>query len=165
MPDFTFTHRPLETSDLPALCSFPRTAEELFFMFPKANWPVTPGQLGEAAAQRREPTVFLCDETIAGYANILAWEHGNFCEAGNVVVAPAMRRRGLASHMMQTMEVKARDNYAARRLKVSCFSMNVGGLLLYSRLGFLPTGIAPRNGPNGAPHALIHLEKNIPGVS
>lgn len=161
----TFTHRPLEQSDLSHLCSFPRTEEELFFMFPKAHWPITQEQLAKAAAQRREPTIFLCNGSVAGYANILKWEQGEYCEAGNVIVAPNMRRQGLASHMMQIMEAKARDIFAAKRFKISCFSMNVGGLLLYSRLGFLPTGIAPRNGPDGVPYALIHLEKNIPGVS
>ncbi|MBU1003402.1 MAG: GNAT family N-acetyltransferase [Proteobacteria bacterium] len=160
-----FSHRPLAADDLPSICGFVRTKEELFFMFPAANWPLSCAQLAQAATQRREPTVFLWEGEVAGYANFRTWEPDQYCEVGNVVVDPALRRRGLASRIMAVMEAKARDAFEAKQLQVSCFSMNTGGLILYSRLGFLATGIATRSGPDGAPSTLIHLKKNILGAS
>lgn len=156
-----FGHRPLDPADLPVLCGFPADAQELFFMFPRASWPLTPEQLERAAAERREPTVFLCGSEVAGYANFLAWAGGDFCEVGNLVVGPAWRRRGLASRIMEVMQDKAREVFAARRFKVSCFSLNTGAMLLYARLGFMPTGIEPRNGPDGVPYAIVKFEKQL----
>ncbi len=36
-----FSHRPVTADDVNTLCSFPQGEQELFFMFPKANFPLT----------------------------------------------------------------------------------------------------------------------------
>ncbi len=36
------THRTVEPNDIPIICSFPQEPDELFYMFPKASYPLTP---------------------------------------------------------------------------------------------------------------------------
>ena len=49
--------RPVTEADLPRICSFPQSAEELFFLSPKARYPLTPEQLAGAIAARADSTV------------------------------------------------------------------------------------------------------------
>ena len=35
------THRPVSAEDVLTICDFPQTPQELFFMFPKAQYPLT----------------------------------------------------------------------------------------------------------------------------
>ncbi len=53
------THRPVQKEDVYFLCQFPQSAEELFFLFPKATYPLTPEQLQDAIDQRFDSTVVL----------------------------------------------------------------------------------------------------------
>lgn len=36
------THRPVRPDDIPGICSFPQSPAELFYMFPKASYPLSP---------------------------------------------------------------------------------------------------------------------------
>lgn len=45
-------HRPVEPADLPLPCTFPHSAEELFFLFPTATDPPTVEPLAAAIARR-----------------------------------------------------------------------------------------------------------------
>ena len=38
-------HREVRPDDVPTICAFPQSAEELYFLFPKATFPLTPAQL------------------------------------------------------------------------------------------------------------------------
>jgi len=38
--DSVLQHRPVEETDRPLICSFPQTEDELFFLFPKAVYPL-----------------------------------------------------------------------------------------------------------------------------
>jgi hypothetical protein len=40
------THRPIEEKDIPVVCGFPQSEDELFFMFPKASYPLSPTVAG-----------------------------------------------------------------------------------------------------------------------
>lgn len=40
--------RAIAEADIAAICSFAKTAEELYFFFPKATFPLTPDQLSVA---------------------------------------------------------------------------------------------------------------------
>jgi len=44
-----YTYRPLQSSDLETLCSFPQNEQELYFMFPRAEFPLTADQIREVA--------------------------------------------------------------------------------------------------------------------
>ena len=50
-------HRPVKADDIKTICSFPLNAQELFYMFPKAQYPLTEAQLSKAITQRFDSTV------------------------------------------------------------------------------------------------------------
>jgi len=149
-------YRAVTKSDLPIICSFAGSEEELFFFYPKGEYPLNPEQLQKAIEQRSDSTVMLCDGVVAGFANFYHWANGVCC-IGNVVVAPAMRARGLASQLIRTMIGIAVHRHAATRIEISCFSQNAAGLLLYTSLGFEPFGIEERKSPDGTRTALINM--------
>lgn len=151
------THRPARTADIPTLCCFPQGPDELFYMFPKATYPLTPAQLSAAIAQRSGSTVVEGNGVVLGFANFYKAEHGGVCALGNVVVAPPARGRGVASYLVRCMIDLAREQFAARELWVSCFNHNTAGLLLYPRLGFVPFGIEERQAPEGGRVALVQM--------
>ncbi|MFO7582611.1 GNAT family N-acetyltransferase [Guyparkeria sp.] len=142
-------HRPVEKPDLARTCSFLRSEEELFHAYPKAVFPLTPAQLQQAIDQRRDPTVVEHDETVVGFANFYRWE-GGICCFGNVAVAPRARGRGVGQYFIRTMIGLARENHGATEGRVSCFNANVGGLLLYTKLGFEPFSVEERWAAGGA---------------
>jgi hypothetical protein len=45
-------YRPVTAADIKTICSFPLNAQELFYMFPKAQYPLTEAQLSNAITQR-----------------------------------------------------------------------------------------------------------------
>lgn len=154
-------HRPASAADLSEVVGFPQNAEELFFCYPKAAWPLDVGQLAAAMAERRESTVVTLDGKVAGFANFYQWQHGEFCALGNLMVAPWARGQGVAQSLLEVMEGIARQDYKAPLMKVSCFNANAGGLLLYTRLGYRPVAIVERHAPDGARVALVQLEKHL----
>jgi ribosomal protein S18 acetylase RimI-like enzyme len=155
-----FGYRDATDDDLAAICAFPRDRDELYFMFPKASFPLAKEELIEAARARFSPTAILADSAVIGYANFYEARGGGRSSLGNVIVAPAWRGRGAASFLVRTMERIARDRYGAAVLHVSCFNANTAGLLLYTKMGFLPGSIERREG-EGTTVAVIHLEKNL----
>lgn len=157
----TLQHRPANAADLNEVVGFPQTAEELFFCYPKAIWPLNVGQLAAAIAERRESTVVTTDGKVAGFANFYQWQHGEFCALGNLMVAPWARSQGVAQYLVEVMERIASQRYKAPLMKVSCFNGNAGGLLLYTRLGYRPVGIVERRAADGGRVALINMEKRL----
>lgn len=153
------SHRPVTHADIPALCCFPQGPDELFYMFPKATYPLTPEQLSDAIAQRSGSTVIEADGVLVGFANFYQAEHGGVCALGNVVVAPAARGKGVARYLVQSMLALAREQFAARELWVSCFNHNTAGLLLYPQLGFVPFAIEQRRAPDGSRVALVRMKQ------
>jgi RimJ/RimL family protein N-acetyltransferase len=152
------THRPARTADIPTICCFPQGPDELFYMFPKATYPLTPAQLSAAIAQRSGSTVVEGEGVILGFANFYKAEHAGVCALGNVVVASVARGRGVARYLVHSMIALARDEFAAREVWVSCFNHNTAGLLLYPQLGFQPFAIEERQAPDGRRVALIQMK-------
>ncbi|QHG66942.1 GNAT family N-acetyltransferase [Pseudomonas putida] len=154
-------HRPVHASDIPAICCFPQGPDELYYMFPKAIYPLTPAQLSDAIAQRNGSTVVEGDGLVLGFANFYKAEHGGVCALGNVVVAPAVRGQGVARYLVQCMIELAREQFAAREVWVSCFNHNTAGLLLYPQLGFVPFGIEERQAQDGRRVALVQMKQQL----
>ncbi len=149
--------RPVQSSDLPIICSFPQTAQELFFMFPKAVYPLTVDQLSQAISERFDSTVLIAGTDVVGFANYHKCEPGMSCSIGNVIVSPIVRGKGAGRYLVQTMMAIARDRYHANQVEISCFNQNQTALLLYSKLGFNPYAIEERQDPDGNRVALIHM--------
>lgn len=151
------THREVRPDDLPRICAFPQSAEELYFLSPKAIFPLTPEQLGRSIAQRFGSTVVLEDGRVCGFANLFAKEGAPGCAIGNVIVAPEARDRGVGRYLIEAMVRTALVDHGAAEVRISCFNRNVAGLLLYARFGFEPFAVEPRLDLLGARVALIHL--------
>ncbi|MDP3976984.1 MAG: GNAT family N-acetyltransferase [Pseudomonas sp.] len=162
MPQTTkLTHRPAGAADLGAIVEFPQNADELFFCYPKAVWPLDVEQLAAAMAERRDSTVALLDGRVAGFANFYQWQHGDFCALGNLMIASWARGQGVAHYLVAVMEQLAHDHYKARRMQVSCFNTNSAGLLLYPKLGYRLSGLVERRDPQNQRVALIQFDKAL----
>lgn len=162
MHNRTYTHRPLRPEDLAAVCSLPQNAEELYYMFPKAVYPLTPKQIEEALRTRLEPTVVLYGREIAAYANLYKLDddlNGDICWLGHVIVAAGHRGKGASRYLVETMESIAKNRLHARRLRLVCHNTNTRGILFYHKLGYRPFDISARTKPTGEPIAGIHMEK------
>lgn len=150
-------HRPVEGKDIPIICGFPQSEDELFFMFPNATYPLSHVQLQEAIALRSDSTVVELDDKVVGFANFYHWETGGRCSIGNVIVAPAARGRGVGRYLIEQMIGLAFSKHQAAEVSVSCFNQNITALLLYPKLGFQPYAIEERQDKNGNRVALIHM--------
>jgi GNAT superfamily N-acetyltransferase len=151
-------HRPLEDGDADVICRLVQSAEERFFFFPEAADPLTAQQLLDGARDRKTPTVALLDDQIVGYANFIKARPNLFCTLGNLVVSPSHRRSGVATFLVNAMVQMAIDIYAARFVRVACFSHNTAGYQLYHGMGFRPTDMVPRPAPGGEIVLLVNME-------
>ncbi|MGG3279344.1 GNAT family N-acetyltransferase [Paenibacillus solani] len=134
-----YTYRPLMDKDLLAICNFPQTPEELLYISPRSEFPLTPEQILSLLENRYEPTVLIEETTgqVIGYANFYKETDGTLW-LGNVIVAPSHRGRGAAQKLMQTMIAIARDKYRMKQIHLSCHNTNSRGLVFYHKLGFEP---------------------------
>lgn len=155
------SHRSATLDDLPEVIRFPQNAEELFFCYPKAVWPLNVEQLAAAMVERRDSTVALLDGRVAGFANFYQWQQGEACALGNLMIAPWARGQGVARYLVTTMEQLAREHHQATRMRVSCFNANSAGLLLYPALGYALSGLIERRDPQGARVALLQFDKTL----
>lgn len=150
-------HRPVKADDIEIICSFARNAQELFYMFPKAQYPLTEDQLSNAIAQRFDSTVVETGNSVVGFANFYRAQMGGVCCIGNVIVAQEVRGKGVATFIVKTMTALAFERYDATEVQISCFNENTAGLLLYPKLGFLPFAIEERTSLDNRRTALIHM--------
>ena len=153
-------HRPVTAEDVKTICSFPQGVQELYFMFPKAKFPLTEAQMSTAIGQRFDSTVVEADGEIVGFANFYRAELQGICCIGNVIVAPSARGKGVARFIVETMIELAFERWEAKEVQLSCFNENTAGLLLYPTLGFVPFDIEERAAPGGGRTALIHMRRS-----
>ena len=157
----SLSYRTVEVSDLKKICQLPENEEELFFMFPKAQFPLTVEQLEIAVRNRFDSTVILLNEEVVAFANFYEAEEGKHCSIGNAVVSFKHRNQGIGRFLIETMEYIAIEQYNVSELHLSCFNMNTKGILLYSKLGFSPYDIEQINDKYGNNVALLKMKKTI----
>ena len=153
----SLTHRPVAEKDIQILCGFPLSEEELFFIYPKATFPLTASQLLDAISRRSDSTVVVLDGEVAAFANFYRWEVGGSCSIGNVIVSAGCRGRGVGRYLIERMIDLAFSKHQASEVTVSCFNQNTAGLLFYPKLGFKPCAIEERKDPTARPLALIQM--------
>ena len=151
------TFREVQKQDIAQICGLPQSGDELFFMFPRATFPLQATELESAISQRQNSTVAVINNSVAGFANFYQWEKLGRCSIGNVIVAQDYRRKGVAARLIQHMVEIAFSEHQAKEVSVSCFCTYVAGLLLYPKLGFQPYAIEERQSKSGMPLALIHM--------
>lgn len=139
-----FAARAATLADLPVVCSWVDDADTLFYLHPRAQFPLTVAQLAEAFAARALNTVLLADGAPVAFANCYRHTPGECAMIGNVIVAPAWRGRGAARALLAAMAQQAIARWQVRELGVSCFNGNVAGLLCYPALGFAPHAVEAR---------------------
>lgn len=154
-------HRSICDADFVAVCEMPQSIEELFFMFPKASYPLTAEQLHAAIMKRWDSTVVLLQNKIVGFANFYELEVNKYCSIGNVIVDSHYRNRGIGKYLIETMEKIAKEKYNVIDVHLSCFNQNTKGILLYSKLGYKPYAVESRKGTDGEQHALIEMKKSV----
>ncbi len=150
-------HRAVAEKDIPVICSWPKSEDELFYFFPKATYPLTPEQLSGVIAQRANSTVVELNGHPVAFANFYKWENGGTCSIGNVIVSSEVRNQGVAIFLMKQMCSIAFHEHKASEVTVSCFNFNTAGLLLYPKLGFQPFATEERQNKAGSRVALIHM--------
>lgn len=156
-----FSNRDLQFLDSENIVNFPQSEEELFYMFPKASYPLKPEVFVKESESRFYPTVAILNQTLAGYANFINLKKGVFCSIGNVIINPILRKRGVASYLVKTLETIAFKEINAKYVKISCFNDNTAGLLLYHKLGYVPFEAEVRQAYNGQQTVLIHMKKQV----
>jgi ribosomal protein S18 acetylase RimI-like enzyme len=156
-----FTIRPVADSDFDLICSFPQNIDELYFMYPKAEYPLTHSQLQDAISQRSDSMVLENDRTVIGFANFYQWKSFGQCSIGNVIIAPSSRGIGAGKYLIYEMMKIAKTKHNAVEISISCFNKNTDGLMFYHQLGFKPYEIEPRFDKQNAPVALIHMRNQI----
>lgn len=153
--------RSVEKEDFEHISKFPQNDMELFFMFPKADFPLTVTQLENAVNNRYDSTVVLKDKIVVGFANFYEVTINEHCSIGNVIINPDFRGIGIGSYLIKTMESIAVTKYNVKEIHISCFNKNVDGLLLYSKLGYKPYDIEKWTYKQSSPEALIKMRKTI----
>ena len=155
------SYRPVEESDFEIICHFPQNADELFFMFPKAEYPFTTTQLKTAINSRSDSTVILSDNEIVGFANFYEVKENQYCSIGNVIVSPTYRNKGLGTFLINTMEHIGKEKYHISEIHISCFNTNIVALLLYAKLGYKPFEIEKRFDKKENQLALIKMKQQM----
>lgn len=157
----TLSHRPVQEADLPVICLFPQNEQELYFMFPAAEFPLTVDQLIIHMERRWDSTVVLFDGKVAGFANFYLCQPGETCSIGNVIVSPDIRGQGVGRYLINTMIQIAATKHNVKNVQLTCFNQNINGLLLYQGMGFKPVFIEERRDKQGNRIAAIHFVFNI----
>lgn len=154
-------YRLAENKDWEKVCQLPQNKEELFFMFPKADYPLSVEQLEAVVANRSDSTVILFDSEIVGFANFYEVKENESCSIGNVIVSSNFRNKGIGKYFIETMESIASEKYNVREMHISCFNTNTKGILLYSKLGYLPYQIEKRLDKEECKVALIKMKRSL----
>jgi len=154
-------YRDAAHEDFKIIAGFPQNPEELFYMFPKGTFPVTPEQLEQVAASRFSPTVVTESGEVVGYCNLYNVTAGGDCWVGNLIVHPARRGSGVATFLLQAIGERARTEYGCREIRLVCHNTNTRALLLYSHLGFKPFDIQVGEDPHGNRIARILMSKPL----
>jgi ribosomal protein S18 acetylase RimI-like enzyme len=133
-----------------------RSPEELYLVYPSGRYPWDIAQLKRLAQLRSDLTVALVDGEVAAFANLYDLVPNKSAFIGNLVVSPGYKRlgigRSLTLHMMEICE----GTYRARP-HLSVFGFNAPAILLYTRLGFTPYAVEPREDLKGETVALFHM--------
>lgn len=153
--------RSIVGNDLETICQLPQNKEELFFMFPKADYPLSVEQLQTVVENRSDSTVILLDNKIVGFANFYEVKENEYCSIGNVIVSSIFRNKGIGLFLIETMESIALKKYNVREIHISCFNTNTKGILLYSKLGYFPYEIEERLDKEESKVALVKMKKEM----
>lgn len=157
----SLSSRPGQPNDFKDICKLPQNEEELFFMFPKADYPLSVEQLQTVVENRSDSTVIILENEVVGFANFYEVKNNEYCSIGNVIVNSKFRNKGIGSYLIKTMESIALEKYNVREIHISCFNTNTKGILLYSKLGYLSYEVEERLDKEERKVALIKMRREL----
>jgi ribosomal protein S18 acetylase RimI-like enzyme len=149
----------VEEKDLQSICKLPESREILFFMFPRAVFPLDVEQLQTKMRERFDNTVFLDEDTIIGYANLYYYNDEKEPYIGHVIIDKLYRGKGYGKKILQTMIKKASKYHNG--VKLAVFSENKNALLLYRSLGFTVFRTDTRKDYEGVGREVLLMELEI----
>lgn len=123
-------------NDLKVIAQLPEDEIALFYMFPKARYPLDVIQLESIVKNRFESTVFLLNDKIIGYANVYLYNDEKEPYVGNVILSKEYRGMGFGKEMVQTMISKAKSKFKTDSVKIAVFKSNINVYNMYQSLGF-----------------------------
>ncbi|WP_282940796.1 GNAT family N-acetyltransferase [Paenibacillus sp. RC67] len=159
-----YDNRPVAKEDFQIIATFPQNESELFFIYPKWNYPVQPEQMEEVASQRYNATVITHNQEVVGYCNlynVTEREHGYL---GNVIIAPDYRGQGAAAYLINVMKQKAKQDRGVRQLRLMCHNINTRALLFYNKMGFKPFDFKELLDKQGNKLVLLELAIDVEGM-
>lgn len=152
--------RPVAEKDYPTICHLVESEEELFRIYPRGTYPLTPEQIGKLARERLALTVAELDGSIIGFANLYDHEPHASAFIGNAVIDKCQRGKGYGRALINHMVCIAFDELDLPEARISVFADNTPALLLYHALGFRPCDMEERQTRQGKRTALIHMALN-----
>jgi ribosomal protein S18 acetylase RimI-like enzyme len=135
------SHKDLTKDDLETICSFPQNTEELFYISPKFEYPLTPDQILKLSENRASPTVIIDSKFNKPIAYVNLYDLNNedsSCCLGNVIVSQEYRGKGISEYLINTMMDKAINEHGLRKMKLYCHNTNTRALIFYCKQGFKP---------------------------
>lgn len=154
-------YRQALASDFEVISQLPQNEEELFWMFPRAIYPLTIDQVKTAVESRYNSIVVLLDNQVVGFANFYEVIENESCSVGNVIVKTDCRGCGIGEYILKILENIALKEHNAKVLHLSCFGINTIGLLLYTKLGYVPHAIEDRVNKHGVRYASVQMTRII----
>lgn len=157
-------HRNLLKEDLEIISLFPLNIEELFFISPRFEYPLTPDQIFKILENRFSPTVIIDTNTqlAIAYANLYDLNHeDSICWLGNVIVSPDYRGKGVSEYLINIMMDKARNEHGIKKMKLFCHNTNTRALIFYCNQGFAPCGYKIIMNQDNKKIVSIEMEKEL----
>lgn len=145
------------TDDLKTIVELPENEMALFYMFPKATYPLSAEQLEKVIKNRFESTVFILDKKIIGYANLYLYKDEKEPYIGNVILSQKYRGRGFGKEIVQTMIQKAKEKFKTDSIKIAVFKSNTNVYGMYKSLGFEEFGTEEREDFRGEQQELVFM--------
>lgn len=152
------TFRAAQREDFEAIVALFTSAEELFRVFPGGRWPFDIKQLHRIAEQRLDLTVCTLDGRIGGFANLYNLQAGHSAFVGNLIVARALRGRGLGRELLHYMLARIFQQHDLPMAQISVFGDNLAALKLYESTGFACYARELRKDSAGRRVELLHLQ-------
>ncbi|MEK3717651.1 GNAT family N-acetyltransferase [Paenibacillus sp. FSL R7-0333] len=156
-----YTCRKANFEDLSKICDFPISEEEVFFMSPKLQYPLTVDHFNEVIKDRMNQTTIEYNGEICGFASVYNVENNNKCWLGTVIVSPSFRNKGAAEFLVKDIIRVVEKELSIKELHLVCHNINTRGLMFYSRLGFTPYEIEKRITPSGEIFAAIKMKLEL----
>lgn len=152
------------TDDLTTIAELPENKMALFYMFPKATYPLSAEQLEEVIKNRFESTVFILNKKIIGYANLYLYKDEKEPYIGNVILSQKYRGRGFGKEIVQTMIQKAKEKFKIDSIKIAVFTSNTNVYSMYRSLGFEEFGTELREDFRGEQQELIFMRLELKSI-